>query len=128
MASLEETCIFAAIVYIEMILLHIPGQEVHASTVNTKLQRALRTLDYARERVENNDVVMWISATGTAALSVGVGQSRTSSLIDKFNTALEHLERLSITGREFGVGFRYWGEMEKGANVFIILKQLCRGP
>lgn len=80
-----------------MILLHTPVQEVHASTVNTRLQGALRTLNYARERVENNDVVIWISATGTAALSVGVGKSRTSSLIDKFNKALIHLERLSIT-------------------------------
>jgi hypothetical protein len=84
------------LVYVELILLHTPLPEVQACIINIKLQESLRKLSRARDQLDNNDVVRWISATATAALSFGRNPSEILSLVDKFNGVLRRLEGLSI--------------------------------
>jgi hypothetical protein len=95
--SLEESCILSTLVYIDLILLRTPIIEVHSSNINSQFQQALRNLTRTRKLPKNKDIFVWISATATAAMSIGISQSREASLIEKFNSAVARLESFSIT-------------------------------
>jgi hypothetical protein len=87
---LEDCCILAAIIYINLILLDTPSVEVIKSKVTRQLHEMMIPLRRAIELKENGDIVTWVSATASAIF--GSRDSQKLGIIDKFKMALAVLE------------------------------------
>jgi len=87
---LEDSCILAAIIYINLILLDTPSVELIKSKVTRQLHEMIIPLRRAIELKENGDIVTWVSATASAIF--GSRNNQKVGIIDKFKIALAVLE------------------------------------
>jgi hypothetical protein len=93
-SNLESSCIFAALVYIDHILLQTLKTAVTKSKVSRRLHHKITQSRSAWELQENGDVLTWISATASATF--GSNGKRKEGLVDKFGVALTGLENLVL--------------------------------
>ncbi|KAN0112222.1 hypothetical protein V8E51_005173 [Hyaloscypha variabilis] len=94
MQSLVETCIFAAHIYVDLVLLHTRAESIITGEMNGPLQGALIHLSNVRTSRDNDDILLWISATASAV--IGAGSTRSllvAAVIDRFNRVLTRFER-----------------------------------
>jgi hypothetical protein len=96
-SALEGPCILAAFVYVDLVLLQTPPEIVSKSKVNGQLQQAMMQSRTTRDLKENEDILMWISATAAAAAG-GSTSIQKALLVDKFNKVLARLEGLCKDG------------------------------
>lgn len=87
---LEDCCILAAIIYINLILLDTPSVELIKSKVTRQLHEMIIPLRRAIELKENGDIVTWVSTTASAIF--GSRNNQKVGIIDKFKVALAVLE------------------------------------
>jgi hypothetical protein len=87
---LEDCCILAAIININLILLNTPIIELIKSKVTRQLHEMIIPVRRAIELKENGDIVTWVSATASAIF--GSRDSQRACIIDKFEVALAVLE------------------------------------
>lgn len=87
---LEDCCILAAIIYINLILLDTPTMDIIKSKVTRQLHEMIIPVRRAVELKENGDIVTWVSATASAIF--GSRNSQKACIIDKFKVALALLE------------------------------------
>ncbi|KAH8767631.1 hypothetical protein BGZ57DRAFT_930098 [Hyaloscypha finlandica] len=87
---LEDSCILAAIIYIDLILLDTPSVELIKTKVTRQLHEMIIPLRRAIELKENGDIVTWVSATASAIF--GSRNNQKVGIIDKFKMALAVLE------------------------------------
>jgi hypothetical protein len=83
-SALEGPCILAAFVYVDLVLLQTPSETLSKSKVNGQLQQAMMQSRTTRDLKENEDILMWISATAAAAAG-GSTSSQKALLVDNFN-------------------------------------------
>jgi hypothetical protein len=94
--TMEESCLHAAILYIDMILLEKPWDVVIRSAENGQLQEAMSQSRSARDLKENKDILDWVSTI--AALSVFCPtSSHRAGAVDKFDAIVMRLERFYMT-------------------------------
>jgi hypothetical protein len=96
MQSLEEFCIAAAYIYVDLVLLHTRAEAIITCKMNGQLQHALMELGNVGQQKENADILLWISATAAAVIGAGRMESRMADLIDRFNAVLTRLEEVCI--------------------------------
>jgi hypothetical protein len=72
-ATIEESCILSAHMYIDTILLHTPLKVLLKSIANRQLQQAMMQSRSARDLEENKEILDWIAAT--AAIGVCINES-----------------------------------------------------
>lgn len=91
-ATLEETCIDAAYMFIHMILLRTPYISLVKCEAKIKLQEAMMQPRTEHEYQENGEIVRWVATT--AALAVGgqgYGRAR-ARLVEKLDDVVARLE------------------------------------
>jgi hypothetical protein len=89
-SDLEASCIYASLVYIDLILLRTPSTVVTQSEIARQLHRTIMQWRSAKEMSENGDIWSWISATASATF--GVNNRQKAALIEKFDVAVRSLE------------------------------------
>lgn len=97
-SDLEETCILAAIVHMDLVLLHTPFEKLYESGFNTRFQETMREMHRAPEQLGNSDIVTWKYSTAAASLrrTTGLSKEQTIVLKENFDAMLSQLEKLSI--------------------------------
>jgi hypothetical protein len=93
-ATIEESCILSALIYIDTTLLDTPPEVLLKSTANGQLQQAIMQSRSTQDLEENEEIFEWISSTAT----IGISSNRRlrANLVDKFNAALWRLKELYI--------------------------------
>ncbi|KAE9368891.1 hypothetical protein N431DRAFT_347981 [Stipitochalara longipes BDJ] len=90
LSNLGSSCMFAAFVYVDLILLHTHSTVVTQSEVARQLHHTIMQWRSAREMNENGELWNWISATASATF--GVNNRQKAALVEKFNIAVMGLE------------------------------------
>lgn len=96
-SKLQDMCILAACVYIDITLLRSPSSQYISQKELSQLQRALTEANSFWEEKNNKDLFTWISSTANTVLAVGDDNpNRVLILVSHFDTMLRRLEGLSI--------------------------------
>jgi hypothetical protein len=97
--SIEESCIYSALVYVDKMLLNAPGKKVFMSTAGKQLQHAIMQPRSAQEPEDNKEVLDWISTIVPLVHFFDDSLSQRANLVNKFNALVTRLDGLHITER-----------------------------
>ena len=94
--SLNDACILASSVYTDIVLLQKSPGRIALSVANARLQKTILKPWTARDRKDNQDVLVWISSTADAAIGWSNSYDLQFALVDKFNLMVTRLEGLQV--------------------------------
>jgi hypothetical protein len=72
----------------ELVFHHAPVLVIITCKTNGQLEEALFKLSNFRQQKENDNILLWILASGAAVIGVGRFQSQMTALVDNFNGVL----------------------------------------
>ena len=111
--SLEEACILAGFVYVDLVLLHRTPTPAAFHKVNVHLQAALAKSRCAEERKENSAILTWVSSMASTRNSSSSSDDQKGDLVLKFNEVVRRLEDLCVDTVLHSASIK-WGQKKLG--------------